>query len=232
MAHVVAIVAGTNTPSNADRMTESFIKGLEDEGVEVHKLILKDLAIRHFTLEYYRPECSVEDDFCRVEELILSSHGVVLASPIWNFSVPAHLKNLIDRMGGFALDEKTHAKGQLKGKPFFFIFTGGAPMIAWKAIMHITTAHIPESIKYYGGSVIGRHYEPRCMPAEGKFGLVVDKRVRTLRSLTKKGRFFAQIVKVYAETQKLPWRYRCTLCVRTLAQAIVNRATYRLSPYQ
>lgn len=233
MARVTLFIAGTNEPSNAETLADAFTKGLGAiPGMETETLRLRELAISHFTLDHYFPDCSLEDDFCKVQEAILGSDGVVIASPIWNFSVPAHLKNLIDRMGGFALDSKTHAEGQLKGKPFYLIFTGGAPMIAWKALMHITTIHIPEAIRYYGGAVVGGYYEPRCMPGKGVFGLVVDKRPHTLLTMEKKGEIFGKLVKRYAETGMLPLRYRIALQIRFIGQSFVNRITYHVSPYQ
>jgi len=212
---ITVFVAGTNTPSNAEFLADAFIEGLKSvPGIDVEKLLLRNLSINHFTLQYYSPQCSLEDDFCRVQQAVAHAHGIVLATPIWNFSVPGHLKNLIDRIGAFALDAETHSQGTLEGKPFYLLFTGGAPMIAWKAIMHVTTTHIPEAIKYYGGTVVGRYYEPKCMPSQGVFGLVVDQRPATIARMKKKGEKFARLVKRYAETGTLPWRIRSRYAAR------------------
>jgi len=227
---VVIFVAGTNLFSNAKALAEAFQQGVMREGVSTNLIRLTDLSINHFSLEYYHPQCSLDDDFCRVQNLIESADGVIIATPIWNFSVPAHLKNFIDRIGGFALDEATHSKGQLNGKPFYLIFTGGAPIAAWKFMLHVTTMHLPQSIKYYGGVVLGRHYEPRCMAGHGKFALVVDKRPESLALLQKKGVWFARIVRKKHEYGCLPWRFRWPYKIRLVLQVFANRFLHWIEP--
>ena len=117
---ILVIVAGTNEPSNSNVLADAMMEGVKSTGATVTKLRLKDMQIAHFGLECYGPHCPV-DDLERVKAEIGSAHGVIIATPIWNFSVPAHLKNLIDRMGAFALDEQAHSLGQFHGKPFFLL---------------------------------------------------------------------------------------------------------------
>ena len=83
----------------------------------------------------------------RIEQLVQQSDGVVIASPLWNFSVPGHLKNLIDRMGSFCLDSESRSLGMLKGKPFYCILTGGTPIAAWYGLQKKTVSHLPVSIR-------------------------------------------------------------------------------------
>ncbi len=202
---ILVLVAGTNTPSNSDALADACIQGIhQEEGFHVEKIRLKTLQIEHFTIDVYDKSCSAqEEDFCKVQKLVEEAAGVVIATPIWNFSVPAHLKNLIDRMGSFALDE-TRSRGTLKGKPFSFIFTGGAPWAAWRGLMSMTTKHLPESIRYFGGTPIFTHFEPKCMKGRGTFGLVVDERPESLQAVRSLGQRFARIAKKHAETGELP----------------------------
>lgn len=201
---ILVLVAGTNQPSNSDALADAFIQGVHQlEGTHVEKIRLRTLAIEHFSVDLYDPKCTQEDDFCKLQKLIEDADGVLITTPIWNFSVPAHLKNLIDRMGSFALNE-TRNRGTLKGKPFYFIFTGGAPKVAWRAMMRKTTSHLPESIRYFGGTPIGSHFEGKCLHGPGQFGLVVDKRPESLESVRKQGYEFAGIVKHFRETGRLP----------------------------
>lgn len=213
--NILVLVAGTNEPSNSNMLADTFIQGIQQLGdVAVHKRRLKDLHIEHFTLDHYEPHRKQEEDFCELQRLLEKAHGFVIASPVWNFGVPAHLKNFIDRMGSFALDE-TRSKGTLHGKPFYLIFTGGAPAPAWKGLMQKTTSFIPEGLKYFGASYIGCHFEPKCVKGRGKFGLVVHERPETLASLRKQGHTFAEIVKKYEETGKAPLKQRtCSRIMR------------------
>ena len=230
---VAIIIAGTNAPSNAETLAQSFAEGLQGKGVAVSTIILRDLNIKHFTLERYEPHCADDDDdFCKIETLISEADGVVIASPIWNFSVPAHLKNLIDRMGAFGLDVEGRSKGQLKAKPFFLLYTGGAPMIAWEALMYLTTLHVSEAIKYYGGTVTGRHFEPKCVIGRGKFGLVVDQRPASLASVKKKGAKFGDIAAHYAENGSLPLTTRLGYQFFTFLYRVGNRIMYPVSQLQ
>lgn len=230
---LLILVAGTNEPSNSNVLAEAFAEGARSvKGMEVEKIRLKDLTIEHFSLEYYKKECPSRDDFCRLQEKIIAAKGIAIASPIWNFSVPAHLKNVIDRMGAFALDEETHTKGQFKGKPFTFLFTGGVPVVAWKALMYVTTLHISEAMKYYGGTITGRSFEPRCMPGKGQFGLVVDKRPASLAKARANGARFAKLTKRFAETGTLPLRIRLFASFFTWAYRVGNRILYPVSVAQ
>ena len=230
---IAVIVAGTNEPSNSSTLADAFIEGMQKmPGAAVVKVLLKDMNIRHFTLEYYHSQCPPEDDFCRLQDLLTKASGIVIASPIWNFSVPAHLKNFIDRVGAFALDETTHSKGQLNAKPFTLLYTGGAPMIAWKALMYLTLLHVSEAIKYYGGTVVYRHFEPRCMPEKGVFGLVVNKRPATLDLMHKKGEWFAGLVQHYAENGTLPLTTRLGYKFFSFLYRVGNRIMYPISTLQ
>ena len=108
---LLILVAGTNEPSNSNALADAFIHGMQQYAnehsvpIEEHKRRLKDLTIEHFSLDFYDPVCTQEEDFCIVQKLLEDADGLVIASPVWNFGVPGHLKNLIDRCGSFALDE-------------------------------------------------------------------------------------------------------------------------------
>lgn len=233
IARVAVIIAGTNSPSNAEYLADRFIEGLRETGAHIDTILLRNLNIKHFTLERYSPNCTdQDDDFRTVESLIKDAHAVVIATPIWNFSVPAHLKNLIDRIGAFALDSETRSKGQLRAKPFFMIYTGGVPMIAWKALMYVTTLHMTEAIKYYDGTVIGRHFEPKCVVGRGTFGLVVDTRHDTIEAVRTKGRTFGRVALEYAKNGTLPHITRIAQKFFSFLSRVGNRMMYPISTLQ
>lgn len=202
--HIHVIIAGTNIPSNAETFGRAFVAGISEQSPETKLTwtILRNTPLDHFSLDFYNTNHDQGAAFKEIQENILKADGVVIASPIWNFSVPAHLKNLIDRMGSFALDA-THSVGQLKGKPFYLLFTGGAPDAAWKFTQR-TVSHVPTSIRYFGASVVGQLYEGRCTKGRGIFGLVVDQRPGDLNKAKAKGKGYAQIVEQYAKDGTLP----------------------------
>ena len=216
---VLIIVAGTNEPSNSNVLADAMAEGIRSiDGAEIQKVRLKDLQMAHFGLECYGPHCP-QDDLQKVQSMIMAADAVVIASPVWNFSIPAHLKNLIDRMGAFSLDEQSHSLGMLGGKPFFLLLTGGTPAAAWP-LMKRTTSHLPVSIQYFGGSVVGTHFEPGCTLGRGVFGLVVDRRPESLATMRSKGKSFALLVQNYKKTGVLPLKYRLIKWFVRMAQKV------------
>jgi multimeric flavodoxin WrbA len=203
MSSILVLVAGTNDPSNSDTLADAFLAGAKAKGMTVEKLYIRDLDLEHFTLKHYDPKTNQGKDYQKLEAAVRKADGILFASPVWNFSVPAHFKNMLDRMGNFCLDE-THSVGTLGGKPAFLIFTGGTPYAAWTGLQRRTVSHIPVSLRYFGMTVIGKHYEERSTLGRGKFGLVVDKRKGSLSAVRAKGERFAFIVDRYKKTGKLP----------------------------
>ncbi len=219
---ILLLVAGTNDPSNSDFLADRFAEGI-GSGAELNKIRLKDLSIDHFQMKYYDAATDQGEDFRRLQELVQKSDGVVIASPIWNFGVPGHLKNLIDRMGSFCLEPETRSLGMLKGKPFFLIYTGGSPYPAWTGLQRRTVSHLPVSIRYFGGVVIGTHYEGRCTKGKGQFGMVVDCRADSIASVKAQGKHFAEVVKTFAETGRLPFRERFLVWLFKTGQKLKRR---------
>lgn len=197
---IAFILAGTNNPSNSEVLGEAFLKGIE--GAEITRLKLSELPLDHFDLSFYEEKTDQGPHFAKIRTAIEQADGVVIASPVWNFSVPAHLKNMIDRIGSFALDS-THSVGTLKGKPFYLVFTGGSPDPGWNFTKR-TISHIPAGIRYFRGTIIGMHYEGRATKGRGVFGLVLDQRPEHLAIATKKGAAFGKVVARYAKDGTLP----------------------------
>lgn len=203
MTTILLLLAGTNDPSNSATLAEHFADGARQTGATVETLRVRDLNLAHFTLDCYEASYANEPDYLKLKEAVERCNGLVIATPIWNFGVPAHLKNLIDRMGAFALDA-THSKGTLGGKPLYTIFTGGAPLPAWLGLMKKTTSFVAEGLRYFGAMPCGTYFEPKCTPGRGIFGLVVDKRPESLVKAKAEGASFACIVDAFAKDGTLP----------------------------
>jgi FMN-dependent NADH-azoreductase len=90
--------------------------------------------------------------------------GLVIATPTYNFSVPAHLKNFIDRIRFFALDfTRTNKMGQPMGMlghlQTYFLVSGGTPNWA----EHILCFTFPSFwlrgvFLYFNAKVMGAFY--------------------------------------------------------------------------
>jgi multimeric flavodoxin WrbA len=221
---ISVFVAGTNEKSNADFLADAFITGIKEvQDTEITKVRLKDVDLEHFDMKFYKENTEQEKDFNKMKELILSSDGCVFASPIWNFSVPAHLKNFIDRIGSFGLDTATRSLGTLNGKPFYLLYTGGSPTAVWIGLQKKTVSHIPTSLRYFGASVVGSHYEERCTKGKGVFDLVLDQRPGSMEIVQSKGKNFAKVVQHFTKTGRLPFAQRCMLLAFKLMQKTKKR---------
>ncbi|OIO53901.1 hypothetical protein AUJ46_04130 [Candidatus Peregrinibacteria bacterium CG1_02_54_53] len=220
--HVLVLVAGTNQPSNCETLADAFIAGLGEEALSAQKLRIADLAIEHFSLRHYEPGVPEEADFRLVREAMEGAAGLVIASPIWNFGVPAHLKNLIDRCGSFALDRR-QSRGKLNGLPLFMIFTGGAPSPAWRATLRSALSGIALALQYFGATHAGTHFEARCTPERGRFGLVVHERPKSLQHIREKGKRFSRIFRNFGENGSLPPKLASANALRSALQKIFGR---------
>lgn len=100
MVDLVAIYGSPRRRGNTSRLLQESVQGAKEAGAEVQEFVLRDLKISP-CLELYHckknGECSIKDDFQMVREAILQSQGLILASPIFFYSVTAQTKILMDR---------------------------------------------------------------------------------------------------------------------------------------
>lgn len=76
------------------------IKGARDRGAVVKEIVLRDLKMSP-CLEIYgckkTGRCAINDDFQEIYDHLLTCRGIILASPIFFYTVSAHTKILMDR---------------------------------------------------------------------------------------------------------------------------------------
>ena len=100
MPQIVAIYGSPRRRGNTATLLKHAVKGAVDAGAQVDEIILRDLKISP-CLEIYackkEGRCAIKDDFHQVVDQILSAKGLILASPIFFYSVSAHTKILMDR---------------------------------------------------------------------------------------------------------------------------------------
>ncbi len=81
-------------------MLQHAVKGAREKGALVEEIVLRDLKMSP-CLEIYgclkSGRCAIKDDFQTVYDTLLASDGVMLASPIFFYTVSAHTKILMDR---------------------------------------------------------------------------------------------------------------------------------------
>ncbi len=100
MPKIVAIHGSPRRNGNTSTLLRQAVKGARDAGAEVREFVLRDLKMSP-CLEIYKCKesgrCAIQDDFQIVHDAMLSSDGLILASPIFFYTVSAHTKILMDR---------------------------------------------------------------------------------------------------------------------------------------
>jgi len=100
VAQIVAVYGSPRRRGNTATLLNHAVRGAVDAGVEVDEVILRDLKISP-CLEIYACKkdgrCAIKDDFHAVVGRILSAKGLMLASPIFFYTVSSHTKMLMDR---------------------------------------------------------------------------------------------------------------------------------------
>jgi multimeric flavodoxin WrbA len=97
---IAAIYGSPRRNGNSSTLLNHAVQGASDTGVSVESIVLRDLDMSP-CLELYgckeQGQCIIHDDFQKVQEQILSCQGIILASPIFFYTVSAHTKILMDR---------------------------------------------------------------------------------------------------------------------------------------
>jgi len=97
---ILAIYGSPRRNGNTASLLKRSVQGARDEGAEVNEIVLRDLKMSP-CLEIYgckkTGRCVIQDDFQAVYDQLLECDGVMLASPIFFYTVSAHTKILMDR---------------------------------------------------------------------------------------------------------------------------------------
>ena len=100
MAQILAIYGSPRRRGNTATLLRHAVRGAVDAGAQVNEIVLRDLKISP-CLEIYackkEGRCAIKDDFHQVVDQILSAKGIILASPVFFYTVSAHTKILMDR---------------------------------------------------------------------------------------------------------------------------------------
>jgi len=100
MAQILAVYGSPRRQGNTATLLKRAVSGAVDAGAQVNEINLRDLKMSP-CLEIYGckkdGKCVIKDDFHQVIDQILSAQGLMLASPIFFYTVSAHTKILMDR---------------------------------------------------------------------------------------------------------------------------------------
>lgn len=118
MKKVLIISSSPRRGGNSDRLCDQFAKGAAEAGHTVETVFLKDFKVNYCTgcgACYSSHVCPQRDDAAQLIERMIAADVIVLASPVYFYTMCAQLKTLIDR---------TCARyTEISGKEFYYILT-------------------------------------------------------------------------------------------------------------
>lgn len=119
---VSAISSSPRLHGNSDLLCDQFLKGAAEAGHTVEKIRLAEMDITPCAACnacQSGGDCVKKDGMAEILEKVSRTDIIVLATPVYFYSMSAQMKIFIDRC--FARFQ------ELKGKDFYFIVTAAAP---------------------------------------------------------------------------------------------------------
>lgn len=116
--NILIISASPRRHGNSDTLCDRFMEGALESGNTVEKISLKDKKIGYCTGCGYcfnTHKCSQKDDMAEILDKLLAADVIVLATPVYFYSMDAQMKCFIDRT--------TPKYTEMKNKDFYFILT-------------------------------------------------------------------------------------------------------------
>lgn len=119
MSKKVLILSGSpRKGGNSDILCDEFMKGAEESGNTVEKIRVAEKKIGYCRGCYACKRtgiCAIKDDMAEILQKMIDADVIVLASPVYFYSIDAQLKAVIDRTVARWLE--------VKNKEFYYIMT-------------------------------------------------------------------------------------------------------------
>lgn len=110
---LVLMSAGTRF-GNTDRLTDAYIKGLVEKGHSVMKVYLGSMRIEGCRgcglCQRHAHKCAIRDDMQDLYPLFAECDTVVMASPLYFWTITSKLKAFIERLYAISTDDKYPSK--------------------------------------------------------------------------------------------------------------------------
>ena len=121
MSKKILILSGSpRKGGNSDYLCDKFSEGAKDAGHDVEKIFVSEKNISYCRACYAcrnSHKCIIQDDMAEILDKMINADVLVLASPVYFYSINAQIKTVLDR---------TFARWtELKNKEFFYILTAG-----------------------------------------------------------------------------------------------------------
>ena len=100
MTEILAVYGSPRRKGNTSSLLKEAVEGAREEGATVEEIVLRDLNMSP-CLEIYgckqSGRCVIKDDFQPFYDKLLLCRALVLASPVFFYTVSAHTKIMMDR---------------------------------------------------------------------------------------------------------------------------------------
>jgi len=97
---VLGIMGSPRKHGNTDLLLDEALKGAESQGAEIERIVINNLEIKPCTEDYgcaITGICTIRDDMDDIYTKLLDADRIIVASPMFFYSMPSQLKALIDR---------------------------------------------------------------------------------------------------------------------------------------
>ena len=116
---VLILSSSPRRGGNSDTLCDEFMRGAIESGNEAEKVFLRDKTIHYCTgcstCSLHEKPCPQKDDAAGVIGKMVEADVIVMATPVYFYTLSAQMKTLIDRCCARYLE--------MKGKEFYFILT-------------------------------------------------------------------------------------------------------------
>lgn len=117
--NVLILSSSPRRGGNSDLLCDEFMHGAIEAGNKVEKIFLRDKIVHYCTgcstCSLQHKPCPQQDDAAGIIEKMLAADVIVMATPVYFYTMSAQMKTLIDRCCGLYTE--------MKGKEFYFIVT-------------------------------------------------------------------------------------------------------------
>ena len=122
---VLILSSSPRRGGNSDTLCDEFLRGAQEAGHEVEKIFLKDKTIHYCTgcgvCNEGKP-CPQKDDAPEIVRKMVAADVIVLATPVYFYTLSAQLKTLLDRCCAGYLE--------IRDKEFYFIVAAAETSVA------------------------------------------------------------------------------------------------------
>lgn len=122
---VLILSSSPRRGGNSDTLCDEFMRGAKESGNQVEKIFLKDKHINYCTgcsvCSMNGKPCPQKDDANEIVEKMIAADIIVMATPVYFYTMSAQMKTLIDRTCARYLE--------IKDKEFYFIISAAETSI-------------------------------------------------------------------------------------------------------